>query len=122
MSDIEAALGLNEEVFWVDRGEQIRVVAYFPGAAIVEPDEVNFSFTHPGSERPYADDGFGQPKSKLVRLDAGTYRYVISTADFDPGVGDWVISAEWRDPLPQGHDRELKRGKYGVKSSPKQLP
>jgi hypothetical protein len=103
----------------VDRGQPIIVIATFADG---DPDSCYFSFTQPGSERPHVDDGYGQAKSRIVRLSRGVYRYTFSTRDFEHGQGGWSFLGEWDEPLPDGHDEVVIRGKYRVRESERQLP
>lgn len=102
----------------VDRGNPVIVIVTFWDG---DANEVYFSYTQPSSERPYVDDGFGQPRSLIERLSdgdpekPGIYRYVISTKGFAPGDGTWRFVAEWHTPRPLGHDDAAITGKYRVR-------
>lgn len=102
----------------VDRGQPVIVVCTFGEG---DPDVVNFSFTQPKSERPHVDDGFGQAKSCIVKLEPGVYRYVIPTKGFQAGEGTWHFSGEWITPVPDGYDESSIFGTYQVNPAPKQL-
>ncbi len=97
----------------VDRGQPVIVTVYFP----FDPDEVNFYYTKPGSDRPHTDDGFGQIDSKIERLGPGVYRYVINTNGFAAGEGEWKFASEWREPLPEGCTMSAIRGEYRINRS-----
>lgn len=103
----------------VDRGMPVIVEGLF--SIDPEPDEVYFIYTKPGSERPHVDDGYGQAQSRISRLHAGVYRYVIDTTGFTDGKGNWCFRAEWLHPRPEGYDKTTLRGTYVVKPAPEQL-
>jgi hypothetical protein len=110
----------QEPSITVDRGNPVTVTVTF--IADRAPAEVNFQYTRPGSERPYVDDGFGQKHSRIEQLDELVFRYSISTKGFPSGEGHWHFSAEWDEPLPEGHDNASIRGTYVVRDAPAQLP
>jgi hypothetical protein len=95
----------------VDRGQPVIVEAAFDG----DPDEVYFSYTRPQEERPYIDDGYGQPKSLIERLERGLYRYTISTRGFKDGEGEWHFWGEWAQPRPAGYSEAHVRGTYRIR-------
>lgn len=104
----------------VDRGQPVIIIVHFdPNER--EPDEVNFSYTKPGSERPFVDDGFGQPRSLITRLNKGVYRYVIPTKGFEAGDGSWCFSGEWSERLMSGYDEAYIRSVYHVNYAPQSL-
>jgi hypothetical protein len=109
---------MMNNVLDVDRGQPIIVIVTFGDGS---PDAVNFSYTRPGSDQPFVDDGFGQPKSQIVCLSIGVYRYTFSTTGFPTGIGHWVCTGEWDAPLPDGHDSVTIRGKYSVRDAPATL-
>jgi hypothetical protein len=103
----------------VDRGQPVIVVVSFCDD---DPDlGVYFSFTKPGEERPYTDDGYGQPRSKITRLGRGIYRYVIQTSGFEGGDGVWHCHGEWSEARPDGYDAASIFGEYHVNHAPAQL-
>lgn len=104
----------------VDRGQPVIVTAFF--ASDPEPDEIDFSFTKPDEARPHVDDGFGQPQSRIERLDKGVYRYVISTKGFKAGDGAFKFAAEWDKPRLEGYRDVVIRGTYVVRDAPGSLP
>ncbi len=61
------------------------------------------------------DDGYGQARSEIKKIARGVYRYTFSTVDFTAGEGHWVFTAEWDEPLPEGHDKAKIRGTYVVR-------
>lgn len=98
----------------VQRGQPVIVVVTFGDG---DPDEVDFTYSRPGSERPYADDGYGQALSKIERVGPGVYRYVISTRGFEAGIGEWCFSGGWGEILPDGHCEAAIRARYQVTES-----
>lgn len=102
----------------VDRGQPVMVTVLFGDG---DPDEVYFSYTRPGEERPYTDDGYGQPKSRIIRMGPGCYRYVIATKGFKSGPATWHCSGEWHNPLADGHEEASIFGAYHVNPAPEQL-
>jgi len=106
----------------VDRGQPIIVtVSFCADVNNPEPDLVDFAYTRPGEARPYTDDGYGQPRSKIVRLSRGVYRYVISTVGFPSGDGAWHCQGEWKETHPDGYDTASIFGAYRVNQAPVQL-
>jgi len=104
----------------VDRGQPVIVIVTFGDG---DPDlEVDFAFTRPGSERPYVDDGYGQPKSKIERLGEGVYRYTFSTAGFMTGDAHWHFSGKWKHVTKQRpYDEASIFGQYHVNKAPEQI-
>ncbi len=107
----------DEAVFELDRGQPVIAIVTFPHM----PDAVYFSYTKPGSNRPYVDDGFGEMKSQIVQLSPNVYRYTFSTKGFEAGIGEWSFMGEWDEQLPDGYDEVVVRGKYRVRESAQQL-
>ena len=97
----------------VDAGQPVIAIAHFGDG---DPDEVDFAYTQPGSDRPYADDGYGQPRSKIARLRPHTYRYVIATEGFPAGDGEWRMTGRWDHALEGGYDTVVIRGRYHINS------
>jgi hypothetical protein len=112
----------QEGVFEVDRGGPVIMIVTFVDAETQgEPDTVNFSYTKPGSARPYVDDGYGQAGSKITHLGLGMYRYTFSTKSFPSGDGHMAFSAEWTHPLPDGYDSVTVRRIYRVRDAPQSI-
>ncbi len=105
---------LDEAVLVVDRGKPIILTALFDG----EPEEVYVAYIRPGEERPRVDDGFGQPDSGIVRLDPRTYRYVIDTDGFAPGLGWWRF---WGTGNGLNGGKDSKIGRFLINAAPAQL-
>lgn len=103
----------------VDRGQPVIVTVVF-GAG--DPDEVDFLFVRPADERPFADDGFGQKKSRIERLSVGVYRYTIETSAFRAGDGTWHFKGAWKDSTVARPYLEASIfGEYHVNFAPEQL-
>ena len=102
----------------VDRGQPVVVIVSFCDD---DPDLVYFSYTKPGEERPYTDDGYGQPRSKITRLGKGVYRYVIQTGGFSGGDGAWHCHGEWSVARHDGYSEASIFGEYHVNHAPAQL-
>ena len=69
----------------VERGNIITFLASFEG----DPDEVNFAYLLPASERPIVDPGFGHEGSQIKRLSKWTYLFQLDTTDFAGGILRW---------------------------------
>lgn len=103
----------------VDRGQPVIATVTFDDG---DPDEISFIYMRPKDERPYADDGFGQPRSRIERLSEGTYRYTIDTTGFESGDGTWKCCAEWSVATrARPYVRAAIKGRYHVNSAPSQL-
>ena len=77
-------------VIVIDRGQPVIVTMTFGG----DPDEICAAYVAPGDARPHTDDGYGSPRSRIVRLGELTdgsrrvqYRYKIDTTGFAAGHG-----------------------------------
>jgi hypothetical protein len=115
-------MSTTAESIRVDRGQPVIVTVTFGELdAPEDPDDVYFTYTQPGEERPHVDDGFGQTRSRITRLGRGVYRYVISTRDFKAGAGMWHFFGEWQVPRELGHDEAHIFGAFFVNDAPQQL-
>lgn len=113
----------SDEIYWVDRGQPVIVYISFDRP---DPEEVYFSYTRPGQEQPFVDDGFGQPQSRIRRVEleegneralpAGSYYvYTIDTDGANAGEGAWHFWAEWStETLRFQYRKAHRRGHYGV--------
>lgn len=102
----------------IDRGQPVIVTVTFEE----DPDEVDFIWTRPGSERPNADDGFGQRASHIAKLEDCVYRYVINTRGFKAGDGAWHCTGRWNTVTTQRPYIEASIfGVYTVNDAPEQL-
>jgi hypothetical protein len=94
-----------------DKGNYVRFTATFEG----EPSAVFFSYLRPGVQKPFVDEGYGHPESKIMRLSLGVYLYIIDTTGFPAGVVEWHFWAE-------GEAKGSKYGKFEVaKTDPRLL-
>jgi hypothetical protein len=94
----------------VDRGQVIYLTTTFAG----DPDEVYFAFLAPGTGRPIVDDGYGQPKSRIVRISEGVYQFAIDTTNMKAGECWWHA---WS----VGNYQASEFGRFFVNSAPIQL-
>ena len=103
----------KEMVRRVYRGDPVEMTVDFHGP---DPDEVYCIHLRPGDEQPVSDPGFGQPSSRIERLDQGIYRYVIRTRGFRDGLGWWHFWGVWES----GAEKHV-RGRFYVFGGPAQL-
>jgi hypothetical protein len=103
----------------VDRDQPVIVTVTFVDG---DPDQVYFVYMRPGLGQAHADDGFGQPQSKIRKVEDRVYRYTIDTKGFEGGDGFWKFEGEWdTETVSRPYQRAAIKGVYHVNSQPDQL-
>lgn len=104
-----------QETVEVDPGQVLCVTARFPG----NPQRILFSYLAPGAWSAVRDLAFGEPGSKIERVDDGTYRRLVDTRGMRSGQGWWYFSSE-NDPDPLAGQR-ARVGRFTVRYAPRAL-